>query len=363
MFGLLGWLYSRVERVYLFFGSLYGKIRDAALYALKWAVREASRAFNAAKSYIIAAVNVVKVIFNLALEAIENFLVALVKTAFAFASYLFEVAKSIIEVSINATIGQLVRFIRQVDFDIRWWVATTEIKIRHFIQDLIRRINIEIGKLLIKWLMMEQMRAVFDRSGLAKMVDFFNRMYAFLDAFISAPLAFIMNMIGLVFMTFLEFILGYALQGPKYKLPPWPSWDEMEGHTGPGPKAPKGAGQIGSPLASLYITGYTYNNPPGHRGLDLGLVNGQSVFACHDGVVRAAGWSTVGYGYFIVLDSQTWWTRYAHAQQLNVRVNDRVDKGDIIGLGDDTGQSTGPHLHLEVKFRGSFVDPVTVLPI
>ena len=90
---------------------------------------------------------------------------------------------------------------------------------------------------------------------------------------------------------------------------------------------------------------------------------GQSVFASHDGVVRAAGWSTVGYGNFIILESQAWWTRYAHLQQLNVSVNDRVDKGDIIGLGDDTGQSTGPHLHFEVKHRGSFVDPVTVLPI
>ncbi len=90
---------------------------------------------------------------------------------------------------------------------------------------------------------------------------------------------------------------------------------------------------------------------------------GQSVFAAHDGIIRAAGTDPGGYGFFIILDSQTWWTRYAHLRQFNVGLNARVDKGEIIALGDDTGQSTGPHLHFEVKHRGSFVDPVTVLPL
>ncbi|KKL20208.1 hypothetical protein LCGC14_2457770, partial [marine sediment metagenome] len=80
-------------------------------------------------------------------------------------------------------------------------------------------------------------------------VGFINRMYDFLDAFMRSPLAFIMNMLRLVFLTFFEFTIGYALAGPKYKLPPWPSWDAMESQPGPGPKPPAGSGLIGSPLA------------------------------------------------------------------------------------------------------------------
>ncbi len=363
MFQLLGWLWSNAGRVYLFFGKPYGSIVNAARYAFKWAKEQADKALAAARSYVIVAVNVVKVIFNLALQAVRNFLVSLVDNAIAFALKLFEIAKASFKIALGAATGPIIRFIKQVDFDIRWALVSLKVELFHFFQDGLRRLNIEIGKILIKWLMMERIAAVFHRSNLAKILDFINRMYDFLDAFMRSPLAFIMNMLRLVFMTFFEFSLGYALAGPKYKLPPWPSWDAMEGQPGPGPSPPPGAGRIGSPLSSLRVSGYTYGNPPGHRGLDLGLAMGQSIFASHDGVVRAAGWSTVGYGNFIILESQAWWTRYAHLQQLNVSVNDRVDKGDIIGLGDDTGQSTGPHLHFEVKHQGSFVDPVTVLPI
>ena len=363
MWPFLGWLYARIERVVWVFGGLYNSIVDAARNALKWAKREAGKALASAKNFVLAAVSVLNVIFNLAIDAVRNFLIGLVENAIGFAIFLFEIAKSIIKVSISAVKDEIIGFVRQIEFDIRWALVLVKVELFHLIQDGLRRVNIEIGKILIRWLMMERIRTAFNQSNLAKILDFINRMHSFIDAFMRSPLAFIMNMLRLVFMTFFEFSLGYALMGPKYKLPPWPSWDEMEGQTGPGPAPPPGSGLIGSPLASLYVTGYTYQNPPGHRGLDLGLVMGQSVYACHDGVVRASGWSTVGYGYFIVLDSETWWTRYAHLRQLNVSVNDRVDKGDIIGLGDDTGQSSGPHLHFEVKHRGSWVDPVTVLPI
>ena len=363
MWSFLGWLYARIGRVVLFFSSLYTKIVNAANHAWRWAVDQGEKALKAAKHYIIVAVNVVKVIFNLAIAAVRNFLVSLVDNAIALALKLFEIAKASFKIALGAATNGLIRIIKQIEFDIRWALVLVEVKLFHFIQDGLRKLNLEIGKILIRWLMLERIRVVFHQSNLAKILDFINRMYDFLDAFMRSPLAFIMNMLRLVFLTFFEFTIGYALAGPKYKLPPWPSWDAMESQPGPGPKPPAGSGLIGSPLASLYISGYTYNSPPGHRGIDLGLANGDSVFACHDGIVRAAGWSTVGYGYFIVLDSETWWTRYAHAQQLNVSMNDRVDKGDVIGLGDDTGQSTGPHLHLEVKHRGSWVDPVTVLPI
>ncbi len=363
MFALLGWLWSRASRVYLFFGSLYGKIRDAALNAFWWAVREGAKALFAAKAYVLNAVAALKYLLKLAIGAAITVVLGVSQTLFATAVKLAKLGTADLRVIVDVIKNDIGKLPYVIEKLIQRAVARVKGEILRLLQDWVDKFNLELGKWFIRWAIMKRISDAFQPSVLSRILDLVNRMYAFLDAFMRAPLAFIMNMLRSVFLNFLEYLLGYALQGPAYKLPPWPSWDEMEGQPGPGPSPPPGTGKIGSPLSNLYISGYTYGNPPGHRGIDFGLSMGQSVFASHDAVVRAAGWSTVGYGNFVVLESQTWWTRYAHLQQLNVDVGDRVNKGQVIGLGDDTGRSTGPHLHYEVKYRGSFVDPVTVLPI
>jgi len=81
----------------------------------------------------------------------------------------------------------------------------------------------------------------------------------------------------------------------------------------------------------------------------------------HDGVVEVAGWSTVGYGNTITLRNGKWWTRYAHLDGFGVGKGDTVEAGQKIAEGNSTGNSTGDHLHLEIKLNGVFIDPEQVL--
>jgi murein DD-endopeptidase MepM/ murein hydrolase activator NlpD len=95
--------------------------------------------------------------------------------------------------------------------------------------------------------------------------------------------------------------------------------------------------------------------------LDLGLTDGQAVYAMHSGTVLSAGWSTIGYGWNVVLEGGGWWTRYAHCKALGVSAGQPVRASQQIANGNSTGNSSGPHLHLEIKYNGQWVDPATVL--
>ncbi|RMF36801.1 MAG: M23 family metallopeptidase, partial [Chloroflexi bacterium] len=57
-----------------------------------------------------------------------------------------------------------------------------------------------------------------------------------------------------------------------------------------------------------------------------------------------------------------WQTWYAHLSQVNVSCGQSVWQGGIIGLGGSTGNSSGPHLHFEVRYEGKPVDPLSMLP-
>jgi murein DD-endopeptidase MepM/ murein hydrolase activator NlpD len=99
-----------------------------------------------------------------------------------------------------------------------------------------------------------------------------------------------------------------------------------------------------------------------HAGLDIAAKTGTPIAASRPGTVTKAGWGG-SYGYVVYLDhgdgSQT---RYGHQSQLNVRVGQYVNQGDIIGFVGSTGASTGPHVHFEIRFNGRSVDPLGYLP-
>lgn len=99
-----------------------------------------------------------------------------------------------------------------------------------------------------------------------------------------------------------------------------------------------------------------------HYGVDLPLHTGDSVKAAFDGVVRiATGQKTGGYGNLVILrHSNGLETYYGHMSKLLVEPGDAVRAGDVIGLGGSTGRSTGPHLHLETRFKGRAFDPERV---
>lgn len=95
-----------------------------------------------------------------------------------------------------------------------------------------------------------------------------------------------------------------------------------------------------------------------HKGTDLAAPVGTPIYASADGVVKKAGWSQ-GYGRMIVIEHAFGIsTRYAHLSAFRVKTGQRVSRGDRIGDMGNSGNSTGPHLHYEVRVDGKAVNPM-----
>jgi murein DD-endopeptidase MepM/ murein hydrolase activator NlpD len=95
-----------------------------------------------------------------------------------------------------------------------------------------------------------------------------------------------------------------------------------------------------------------------HEGVDLGAPVGSAVLATGDGTVTWAGWRDK-YGNLVEIDhGHGLTTRYAHLARTLVRVGDRVLRGRPVGLLGNTGRSTGPHLHYEVRVNDVATDPL-----
>lgn len=94
-----------------------------------------------------------------------------------------------------------------------------------------------------------------------------------------------------------------------------------------------------------------------HRGLDLDLVTGDTVRSILPGIVRFVGYSR-GHGKTVVVrHANEVETLYAHLSDYSVAPNDLVYEGQLIGLGGNTGNSRGSHLHLEVRYKGVCIHP------
>lgn len=95
-----------------------------------------------------------------------------------------------------------------------------------------------------------------------------------------------------------------------------------------------------------------------HSGMDFSANVGTPVYATGNGVVRKAGWEGL-YGNCIQIDHGFGYvSRYAHLSKIDVRVGQKVVRGETIGKVGTTGKSTGPHLHYEVMVKGQIVNPV-----
>ena len=94
-----------------------------------------------------------------------------------------------------------------------------------------------------------------------------------------------------------------------------------------------------------------------HTGLDISAVTGTDIKAVADGTVISAKYSGA-YGYLVKVDHgngvETW---YAHTSKMYVKKGDTVKAGDVIAAVGSTGNSTGPHLHLEIRLNGEHLDP------
>lgn len=98
-----------------------------------------------------------------------------------------------------------------------------------------------------------------------------------------------------------------------------------------------------------------------HTGLDIGAATGTPAQTPEAGTVSFAGWNG-GYGNYVVVDhGNGLQTAYAHLSEIHVSKGQTVAAGTTVGEVGSTGNSTGPHLHFEVKRDGAFVDPTTML--
>lgn len=94
-----------------------------------------------------------------------------------------------------------------------------------------------------------------------------------------------------------------------------------------------------------------------HSGIDIPSSLGLPVKATANGIVSHSGW-TRNSGYVVVIEHGCGFTTlYAHNKKNNVKVGDKVKRGDVIGYVGSTGKSTGPHVHYEVWKDGKTVDP------
>lgn len=99
-----------------------------------------------------------------------------------------------------------------------------------------------------------------------------------------------------------------------------------------------------------------------HKGIDIAAAAGTDVYAARGGKVVETGVDDVLGEYIVIEHEGGFSTVYGHLSLRKVRLNEEVVSGRIIGSVGSTGQSTGPHLHFEVRVRGDARDPETFLP-
>lgn len=98
-----------------------------------------------------------------------------------------------------------------------------------------------------------------------------------------------------------------------------------------------------------------------HTGLDIATSRGTPIQAASAGTVTYAGWKG-SYGYMVVINhTDSVQTYYAHCSKIYVTENQQVNQGDVIAAVGSTGNSTGPHLHLEIRVNGKVRNPQTYL--
>ena len=112
-------------------------------------------------------------------------------------------------------------------------------------------------------------------------------------------------------------------------------------------------------VSSYY--GYRKNPNTGneelHRGVDIAVPTGTTVYAAHDGTVTTAAYDSY-YGNYVVIEKDGYTTKYAHMDSLSVSAGQSITKGTVIGTTGNTGSSTGSHLHIECLYNGEYYNPL-----
>jgi murein DD-endopeptidase MepM/ murein hydrolase activator NlpD len=115
--------------------------------------------------------------------------------------------------------------------------------------------------------------------------------------------------------------------------------------------------KLNHPVASIVITQGFGENPEiykqfgraGHNGIDYGVPTGTPVMAAADGLIEDIGNDKNGYGNYVKINHGGYWTLYGHLEKAMVQKEQVIEQGEVIGYSNNTGFSTGPHLHFELR--------------
>jgi murein DD-endopeptidase MepM/ murein hydrolase activator NlpD len=99
-----------------------------------------------------------------------------------------------------------------------------------------------------------------------------------------------------------------------------------------------------------------------HNGQDFRVPFGTEVYATGDGIVVESGYSSGGFGNYVVIDHDYGLsTLYGHLSQIKVPKGTNVKRGELVGISGDSGLSSGPHLHYQVEEKGHAINPMNYL--
>lgn len=149
---------------------------------------------------------------------------------------------------------------------------------------------------------------------------------------------------------------GAVRQVFVWTAPPVPSRPSSPSNPGGAACTTYGTGGFIWPVSARRITQYYWY---GHAGIDIALGEGSSVVASDSGVVSYAAWNHSGYGNLVVINHCNGYeTYYAHLSSIGVYAGQAVSQGQYIAASGNTGRSSGPHLHFEIRLYNGQLDPL-----
>jgi len=119
-----------------------------------------------------------------------------------------------------------------------------------------------------------------------------------------------------------------------------------------------GTGSFSMPTSGKLTSAYGRRWNRNHNGIDIGAKTGTPIYAADNGIVVESEYQSNGYGNIVKIDHQNGYVSYyAHCSKLYANVGDVVAKGDLIAAVGNTGRSTGPHLHFEIRYNDTPQNP------
>jgi len=361
MWGLLQWLFDRYWDVIDWFANRYSAAINLLNNFWTWIQDKAVYYYNLAKAWAVTKANTVAASAWTWVQAAKSTVWGWVESAKTNAWNWVQNAKGYAWSLVEAAKGYAYGLVH--------WLEGVALAARNWLKAHLEGVISATKTLIMNWARsavnlvpsVQNLLTALAGTTLGRVVALTTTWWSTMEVFLRDPLGFIVGYVKGIFTTLLCYSLAYGLGTVKLTLPPWPvfgSGGDVPPGDGPFPPPPE-AGKLGKPVVPLYISGYIFR--PGHRGVDFGLTIGQSVFATHEGIVEIVASNPTGYGNYLTIRGNGWWTLYAHLQAAEVAPGQDVSVGQRVAGGDDTGMSTGPHLHFECKYKGEYIDPVLAI--